>query len=272
MKTFEQLQEEILDERANSPAGKLRLAKAAVQNRNNAAVNKQKKAVSANSTPSLSASPEVDAARRRRKAREDNATPAVSASPDVAAARRKRAARDAADAKAAQTKAIADKFGPGKKAPSVPGKNRGNWGKSQGDFKSGSSTSKPTSSKAADKGVEMTRSRSDKDEKSNGSSGGSAYQRQIERERAREDYKKGIHDPKGTRRPGIRSGLSKGALGDWSRQGKHDAAKKIGTAVRKAPGKLLGAAANQARGTMQDKGEKMQDAKVTSAKRGLYNP
>ena len=40
MKTYEQLQEEILDERANSPAGKLRLAKAAVQNVNNSAVNK----------------------------------------------------------------------------------------------------------------------------------------------------------------------------------------------------------------------------------------
>ena len=30
--------------------------------------------------------------------------------------------------------------------------------------------------------------------------------------------------------------------------------------------------ANQARSTMQDKGEKMQDAQVTSAKRGVYNP
>ena len=39
-----------------------------------------------------------------------------------------------------------------------------------------------------------------------------------------------------------------------------------------AAGKVAGVAANQARSTQQDKGEKMQDAQVTSAKRGIYNP
>ena len=48
--------------------------------------------------------------------------------------------------------------------------------------------------------------------------------------------------------------------------------KKFAKRALGAAGKVGGAAANQARGTMQDKGEKMQDAKVTSAKRGLYNP
>ena len=41
--------------------------------------------------------------------------------------------------------------------------------------------------------------------------------------------------------------------------------------IRKKVGNVAGAVGNQARSTMQDKGEKMQDAKVTSAKRGVYN-
>lgn len=41
----------------------------------------------------------------------------------------------------------------------------------------------------------------------------------------------------------------------------------------KSVGKSVGnSVANQARNTSQDKGEKMQDAQVTSAKRGVYNP
>lgn len=49
-----------------------------------------KPSVTPKETPALSASPDVDAARRRRKAREANATPALSASPDVQKARDKR--------------------------------------------------------------------------------------------------------------------------------------------------------------------------------------
>jgi len=82
--------------------------------------------------------------------------------------------------------------------------------------------------------------RSDKDVKSNGSGSDSAYQRQLDRERAKEDYEKGTHHGKGKgKKPGIRAGLSKGALGDWSRQGKFDMAKKVGTAARNAPGNAL---------------------------------
>ena len=65
--------------------------------------------------------------------------------------------------------------------------------------------------------------------------------------------------------------------GDWSagKTPRMDPKKKFdkrGAGIKSTLGKAAGAVGNQARGTMQDKGEKMQDAKVTPVKRGLYNP
>lgn len=54
-----------------------------------------KPSVQPKSTPALSASPDVAAARKQRKAREANARPAQSANTDVAAARERRKAREA---------------------------------------------------------------------------------------------------------------------------------------------------------------------------------
>ena len=236
MRTYENFIQ--LDERVNSPVGKARLAKQTAQNAGNAATNRVNKAVSANARPAMSASPEVMAARKARKAREANATQPAAANADVLAARRKRTAATAAAAKSAATKATADKFGPGKKAPSVPGKNTGNWGKPVKDFKDTNTTratQKPTSGPTS-----RPSTRSDKDVTSNGSGKGDAYDRQIEREKAKEDYEKGIHHKKGDRKkPGIRSGLGKGLTGDWSRQGKFDMAKKVGTTARNAPGNFV---------------------------------
>ncbi len=83
-------------------------------------------------------------------------------------------------------------------------------------------------------------------------------------------------------RDAIKQGATGGLMGGSEndrREAKRKLGNKIGTGIRNAPGKALGAAgkavgsvANSARGTIQDKGEKMQDAKVTPVKRGIYNP
>ncbi len=93
-------------------------------------------------------------------------------------------------------------------------------------------------------------------------------------------------EPKPKRKSVFRDAIKQGATGGLMggsendrREAKRKLGNKIGTGIRNAPGKALGAAgkaagavANSARGTIQDKGEKMQDAKVTPVKRGLYNP
>ena len=80
-------------------------------------------------------------------------------------------------------------------------------------------------------------------------------------------------------RDGLKQGVTGGLAGGSERdrqKAKRSLGNKIGSGVRTAPGKALSAlgksVANQAKKTSQDQGEKMQDAQVTSAKRGVYNP
>lgn len=81
----------------------------------------------------------------------------------------------------------------------------------------------------------------------------------------------------GTSRPTGGDDFGKPVGGGWSagRKPRMDPKKKFDkrvAGIKSALGKAAGAVANSARGTIQDKGEKMQDAKVTPVKRGLYNP
>ena len=111
-----------------------------------------------------------------------------------------------------------------------------------------------------------TTSRSSKDAKSNGSGKGDAYDRQIERERAKEDYAKGTHHKPGDKKkPGIRAGLKKGAFGDWSRQGKFDMAKKVGTAARNAPGKAVSKGTDMVKNALRNN---VKDVKSVEGKEG----
>ena len=241
MRTYENFIQ--LDERANSPAGRARLAKAAAQNINNAAAKKKLADTTTAIVPTG----------QQRTSRE--AVGKVTSNPGVRVPQ-------------------SSSSGPTKTPNMNPKPKNGFKSKPGLGTTLGSSTSKRKGDSFRDKVSQMMRSRkaakamrpdktsektppssspkpkptttpaptsrSSKDAKSNGSGTGNAYDRQIERERAKEDYSKGTHHGKGKgKKPGIRSGFAKGALGDWSRQGKFDMAKKVGTSLRNAPGNAL---------------------------------
>ena len=257
MRTYENFIQ--LDERANSPAGRARLAKAAAQNINNAAAKKKladtttaivptgQQRTSREAVGKVTSNPGVRVPQSSSSG--PTKTPNMNPKPkngfkskpglgttlgSSTSKRKGDSFRDKVSQMMRSRKAAKamrpDKTSEKKDTTPTPS----------------SSTPKPTASPAPT-------SRSSKDVKSNGSGKGDAYDRQIERERAKEDYNKGTHHKPGDKkRPGLRAGFSKGALGDWSRQGKFDMAKKAGTAVRKAPGKAVSKGADMVKNALKN--------------------